>query len=339
MKPMLPALLLLAPAVLPSGCGPLADLRDRLEPDLKPPVLLGLRARGLSLELDFDEPPLCGPDRVRAVPALEFSEVRSEDNRLCLTCPAQAAGQRYLVEMEVADARGNLLELAVELYGFNPAAPRLRINEFTTQGSDTHPDLVELLATGGGSMAGLALYQGTAGSWDNRLVFPDFQVRSGDYILVHFKPQGLSEERDEPGDPELSGGLDASPSAYDFWVPGGTGLSGNNGVLSLYDRPGGELRDGVLYSNRTSASDSQYRGFGSAATLARAEELAREGGWIAAGEAIRPEDSVNPEGSTATRSLCRSSDSLDSDTAADWHIVPTRGSTFGTVNSDERYVP
>jgi hypothetical protein len=331
--------LLLAPAVLPTGCGPLEDLRERLEPDLKPPVLLGLRARALSLELDFDEPPLCGPEQVRAVPDLQFSEVRSEANRLILACPDQAAGQRYLLELEVADARGNLLELAVELYGYNPSAPRLLINEFTTQGSDTHPDLVELLAAGGGNMAGLTLYQGTAGSWDDRLVFPAFEVRAGDYLLVHFKPQGLPEELDEPGDPDLSGGLDASPSAYDFWVPGGTGISGNNGVLSLYDRPGGVLCDGVLYSNRASSSDSLYRGFGSAATLARAEELAREGGWIAAAEAIRPEDAVNPEGSTATRSLCRSSGSQDSDTAADWHIVPTRGSTFGAVNSDERYVP
>jgi hypothetical protein len=156
---------------------------------------------------------------------------------------------------------------------------------------------------------------------------------------VHFKPQGIPEELDEPGDPALSGGLDASPSAYDFWVPGGTGLSGNNGVLSLYDRPCGALRDGVLYSNRTSASDSLYRGFGSEATLARAEELIAEGGWIIEAEAVRPEDAVNPEDSTATRSLCRSSTSADANTAADWHVVPTRGFTFGKANSDEKYVP
>jgi hypothetical protein len=244
-----------------------------------------------------------------------------------------------VLEIEVADARGNLLELAVELYGYNPTPPTLLINEFTTQGSDTHPDLVELFAAGGGDMAGLVLYQGTAASWDDRLVFPAFPIRAGEYLLVHFKPEGLPEELDEPGDPALSGGLDASPAAYDFWVPGGTGISGNNGVLTLYDRPGGGLRDAVLYSNRTSTSDSLYRGFGSAATLARAEELVREGGWIAAEKEVRPEDAVNPENSTATRSLCRSSDSRDSDTAADWHVTPTRGSTFGMVNNDERYVP
>ncbi len=333
------ALLLGSAAALLAGCGPLEDLRERLEPDLKPPVLLGLRARALELELDFDEPPIASPAQVRASPALEVAEARSEANRLHLLCPGQAAGQRYLLEIEVADARGNSSQLAVELYGYNPAAPILLINEFTTQGSDTHPDLVELFAAGGGNMAGLALYQGTAGSWDDRLVFPAFQVRAGEYLLVHCKPEGLAEERDEPGDPSLSGGLDATPTAYDFWLPGGTGLSGNNGVLSLYDRPGGAMLDGVLYSNRSSAADSLYRGFGSAATLARAEELVREGGWLAAQEAVRPEDAVNPDSSTATRSLCRSSDSADSNTAGDWHVVPTRGSTFGMANSDQVYVP
>jgi hypothetical protein len=322
-----------------AGCGPLEDLRERLEPDLKPPILLGLRARGLSLELDFDEPPLCTPEDIRAVPELKAGDVQAQANRLCISFPDQAAGRRYELAIEVADARGNRLELAAELYGYNPAAPRMLINEFTTQGSDTHPDLVELIAAGAGDMAGLALNQGTSGSWDDRLVFPPFTIRAGEFVLVHFKPQGIAVEINEPGDPALSGGLDASPTAYDFWVPGGTGLSGNNGVLSLHDRPGGALLDGVLYSNRTSASDSLYRGFGSAVTLARAEELVGEGGWIAAEEAVRPEDAVNPEDSTATRSLCRSSDSLDSDAAVDWHVAPTRGSTFGRANSDERYVP
>jgi hypothetical protein len=333
------ALLLAPAAVLLIGCGAFEDLREKLEPDLKPPVLLGLRARGLSLELDFDEPPLCAPDQVRSVPVLEVAEARVDANRLYLTCRGQVPGQRYLLELAVGDARGNLLELVVELYGFNPEAPKLLLNEFTTQGSDTHPDLVELFAAGGGDMAGLALYQGTAGSWDDRLVFPAFQVRAGEYLLVHFKPQGIPAERDEPGNPALSAGLDACGAAYDFWVPGGTGLSGNNGVISLYDRPGGALLDGVLYSNRGSSSDSLYRGFGSSATLARAEELFREGGWRAAEEGIRPEDAVNPDSSTATRSLCRSSDSQDSNSAGDWHVVPTRGFTFGTANSDERYVP
>jgi hypothetical protein len=110
-------------------------------------------------------------------------------------------------------------------------------------------------------------------------------------------------------------------------------------VISVYERPGGPIIDGLLYSNRTSDSDDRYRGFGTSDVLARAEELARDGGWRFAGALVAPEDGISPEGSTATRSLCRSSTSADTDGRGDWHIVPTRGSTFGVDNSDEAYAP
>jgi hypothetical protein len=137
----------------------------------------------------------------------------------------------------------------------------------------------------------------------------------------------------------VSKGLDASDHAYDFWIPSGTGLGGNNGVLSVYDRPGGTCLDAVLYSNRTSQSDERYRGFGSREMLDQAEELARDGEWVITDARVMPEDAVNPEGSTGTRSICRSSLSADTDGPEDWHVVPTRKATFGSENSDEVYAP
>jgi hypothetical protein len=154
---------------------------------------------------------------------------------------------------------------------------------------------------------------------------------------VHFKPRGVPGEVDETGSTDVSGGLDASPDAYDFWVTGGTGLSGNNGVLTLYTSPNGTLADGLLYSNRTSESDDTYLGFGSKKVMERALELAAQQGWDAGGPRIRPEDGINPEDSTSTRSMCRNTQGDDTNTKDDWHIVPTRGSTFGEENSDEVY--
>jgi len=156
---------------------------------------------------------------------------------------------------------------------------------------------------------------------------------------VHFRPQGITDEVDELSDPAASGGLDACATAWDFWVHGGDGLPGNNGVVSLYARPGGPVLDGVLYSNRTAAADTLYLGFGSREAMERALELAADGGWVTEGETVRPEDAVNPEGSTATRSLCRDRAGADTDSAPDWHIVPTSGFSFGAENSDEVYQP
>jgi hypothetical protein len=323
--------------LLLAACGPVADLREKLEPDLAPPTLQGVRVREQRLELTFDEIPVCAPDTVLVQPPLALESVTVEATRLCLSLPGQVAGRRYGVELTVSDARGNSLSLVTELYGYNPSRPKLLVNELTPRGSSAHPDLIELKVLESGDMAGVVLYQGTPSSWDARLVFPALAVKRGEFILVHCRPQGVPEEQDETGAMDQSGGLDASATAYDFWMRGGPGLNGNNGVVSLFDRPGGSILDGVLYSNRSSSSDTQYRGFGSAETLERAEELVREGGWAASGKTVRPEEAVNPEGSTATRSLCRSSASEDTDRAADWHVVPTRGSTFGAENSDERY--
>ena len=71
----------------------------------------------------------------------------------------------------------------------------------------------------------------------------------------------------------------------------------------------------------------------------RADELAAAGAWTLRGEAIAPEDAVDPEPSTGTRSMARGSAGADTDHASDWHITPTRGITPGAENTDEVYVP
>ena len=223
--------------------------------------------------------------------------------------------------------------------GSTRAFPACVLNELTPRGSSDHPDMVELKALRGGDMGGLVLYVGTPSSFDARLVFPSFEVSEGSFIVVHCRPTGDAAEIDETGNPGISGGIDASPTARDFWMRGCAGLGGNNGAVSLYERPGGPMLDGLLYSNRTSDSDEQYRGFGGSDVLERAEELVRDGGWRIAGSQVAPEDAIDPDGSTATRSICRSSASADTDRREDWHIVPTRGATFGAENRDEAYVP
>jgi hypothetical protein len=320
-----------------ASCGPGTDPAPV---DLRPPAVLSVRPTGpAEICLEFDEEARVAPAKVRIEPALAVAGISGTGTRVLVNAGPQSPGARYTLEAEAEDARGNSASFIAEFFGFNDRVPRCVVNEFITRGSDTHPDLLEIKALSAGNMGGLAIYEGTCGNFHDRLVFPPFEVSAGAFILVHFRPSGDPCEVDETVDQALSGGLDSSPNAFDFWVRGGDGLGGNNGVLAVYDCPGGGLLDGVLYSNRTSESDELYAGFGTADVLARALELVGAGGWRTAGESPAPEDAVNPEGSTATRSMCRSSDSADTDRAADWHIVPTRGSTFGAENSDEAWAP
>jgi len=322
-----------------AACGQVSDTRPA-EADLRPPQLQAVLSTGPSqLSLVFDEEASLVPEKTRISPLLSVTEITGPGKQIDIKAEIQSPGTLYTLEAEAEDLKGNRAAFVADFYGFNGRVPRLLINEFTPQGSGNHPDLVELKALDAGDLGGVVLYQGTPGSFDNRIVFPPLEVAEGAFILLHWKPSGDPAEVNETGDMTASKGFDASDSAWDLWVAGGKGLSGNNGVLSLYDRPGGKCLDGVLYSNRTSQSDEAYRGFGSAETLARAEELVQAGGWKPAGARVSPEDAVNPDGSTGTRSICRQSRAVDTDSPEDWHIVPTRTASFGAENSDEVYVP
>jgi len=327
-------------------CTPIIDIEETGEvfgltgADLSPPVLT---AAGALDEYSF---------------ALEFSEVLGEVNLEDLVPPlgevsaeidsaslsvhteeAQLPGKEYVLDLLVKDLAGNSQQLLVRCFGHNPRVPAMLINEFTTRGSSSHPDMIEILVLEDGNLAGACLYEGTSENWEQRIIFPDCEVQSGEFMIVHFKPEGIPEEQNETSEVNLSGGLDACPDARDFWVELGSGLSGNNGVISLYGDPFGDIMDAVLYSNRTSSSDEDYRGFGSAKVMLRADYLSDMGAWTGDSLPLRPEDAVNSDESTATRSLCRSANSLDGNSREDWHTVPTGGYSFGYVNSDELHQP
>jgi hypothetical protein len=325
-------------ATLCASCGPVTDPRSA-DIDLSPPQLQSVTTLGpQEISLQFDEDAGLRIGKTRITPDLAVVETTGPAKTVEIRAAPQSPGCPYTLEAEAQDARGNSASFIAQFYGFNGHVPKVLINEFTPRGSGSHPDIVELKVMTPGDMGGVALYLGTPGSFDAKLVFPSFAVTAGSFILVHLKPTGSAAEVDETRDMTVSRGFDASDTAWDFWLPGGTGISGTNGVISLYDRPGGSCLDAVLYSNRTTQSDEKYRGFGSAEMEARAEEIVSAGGWKAAGPRVTPEDAVSPEGSTGTRSLCRLSTSADTDQAQDWHLVPTRKATFGAENSDDVYV-
>ncbi len=325
-------------AGLSFSCGPIPAIGAIEKADIDPPLFISIKAVSPNeIRIYFDETVNINADAVKIIPETKVVSIEDNMKEIKLITGFQIPGINYSIQVAAADARGNSNSFIAGFYGFNPDIPEILINEFTTQGTGRHPDIIELKTLSGGNMGGVVLYEGTPSNFRSRIVFPAFIVKKDDFILVHFKPQGISGEADETENKRDSEGYDSSDNAYDFWVKGGKGLSGNNGVLSLFASPGGSILDGILYSNRTSMSDEKYRGFGKRDTLIRAEELAASGGWQSAEEMIRPEDGINPDDSTGTRSICRKSSSGDTDSRNDWHIVPTKKATFGNENSNEIY--
>jgi hypothetical protein len=347
-------------AIVFISCAPLPPIPFITDADVAPPVVTDLSLNDpRTLEVTVNEAVelVSGPLHSEGIEVSDV-DVGSRSVRFHFT-EAPSAEHEHHVEAQIADEAGNHLRFVARFYGLNALLPAMVINELTTQGSGGHPDLVELRALTDGNLAGACLYEGTPENWEQRLIFPPLDVRAGDYVVVHFKPEGIPEEIDEVTAPDASGGKDACSTAWDFWVPDGSGLSGNNGVISLCRNPLGGYIDAVLYSNRTSDSDERYRGFGSRDVMERADALAAAGAWLPSGSDVAPgaspgptpepvqpgrpplapEDAVDPEPSTATRSMARSSSAEDTNRASDWHITPTRGLTAGETNTDEVHVP
>ena len=310
------------------------------ELDFSPPVLLEMDASGgPEIDFSFDEPVEVPRNLIILDNGIEANLEVREENHLIL-CPSETLepGIPRTAELTVEDLKGNSNTFLIRFWGWNPEIPGTLINEFNPQGSGNNPDTIELYFTKGGNTAGMTLYYGTRNHFSYQFILPGVAVKQGDFLLVHCRPEGLSEEKDEIYQKNLSGGKLASDTAWDLWLPEDAGLSGSNGVLSIYDSPMGNPLDCVIYSDRESEPSDDKLGWTSATFDAVCDAYQR-GLWDFSSEEISPSEAVRSEKTTGTRSLCRSSDSEDTDRNEDWHTVPTGEKSFGGVNTDEVYTP
>jgi hypothetical protein len=209
---ILPALLL--------HCGPFPDLRALASGDITPPVLLGAESStATTATLTFSEPVTPVDGSMALTPTIHPSTVTCTGNTIILIFDVELdPGTPYCIESTVADKTGNRTRFIIEFYGFNPRLPDVVINEFITQGSGSHPDLVELYILEDGNLSGMCVLEGSSSYWSDRCILPPVEAKAGDYLLIHFKPDGDPSEVDETTRRDSSSGKDASDDAWDFWI-------------------------------------------------------------------------------------------------------------------------
>ncbi len=310
------------------------------ELDFSPPVLLDMDAsRGPDIDFSFDEPVEVPENLILLDNGMEANlEVRDQNHLILTPAAPLEPGLPRTAELTVEDLKGNSNTFLIRFWGWNPEIPATLINELNPQGSGNNPDTIELFFTRKGNTAGMTLYYGTRNHFSYRFILPCIEVDQGDYLLIHCRPEGLSEEINEIQQKDLSGGKLASDAAWDQWLPEDSGLSGSNGVISLYDSPMGNPLDCVIYSDRDPDPSDEKLGWTSATFDAVCDAYQR-GMWKFSSEDISPSEAVSSDTTTGTRSLCRSSASEDTDRKDDWHTVPTGEKSFGGVNTDEVYTP
>lgn len=205
--------------------------------------------------------------------------------------PKLVPGKPYGWTAQVEDPSHNVTAVAGRFYGPNDHPAALRLGEVRMAGSGAHPDFVELEVTGAGSLGGWTLEVVTAPGKAKRRVLADRAVTAGDRVLIYLKKPTA------PGD--------ASPTAVvELWAEAG-GLSATKALVNLRPRPEAAPVDALAWALE-----------------------AGTGRALSADPAVVE---VDPQGSTATRTWCRTDDP-----DRPWMLVANGSATPGAVN---RLVP
>jgi hypothetical protein len=332
MRKLMTAILCMMLVISHLSCAEINGIDTRISVDSCPPhIETVFPASRTEIQLIASEPVTAKLEdfSIPSIPGVD--SLQTKKNVITIsTGEALEAGRSYTLSGFICDAAGNQSHVTLDFYGWNPDPPEMVINEFTPRGSSAHPDTVELLVISDGNTAGITLYDGTPRAYRQRSILPYLEVKASDFLVVHCRLE--NSEQTPLG------------SEYQFRMDGDMGLSGNNGVLTLCSSPQGDIIDGVIYSNRFSDSDTRYGGFASSMTWDNARLLWDSGQWSdpdgnQSSEHPSPEQAVRSDHMSATRSANRRNPAEDTDSATDWFIVPTSGSTFGYENTNETYEP
>ncbi len=230
--------------------------------------------------------------------------------------PVGDAKELYIV---VSDRAGNTTSMILSVSGKNDRIPVLKITEFSSKGTDTQPDRIEIQAYSAGSTEGVYIADGSKGNESHGFILPHLELRRGDYLVIWW---------DTVPD-KTTYTNKSSRTVYNIAAGASKGLATNNGAIVMYDTKSGdgEVLDCVIY---TDGQSTTYSGFGSSAAEKTYNTLTASFDWI--GEAF------NSKLATSTRTVNRYNGSDDTNRAEDFYICTTRGISFGESNTEAVYI-
>ncbi len=266
-------------------------------------------------------------------------------------------GVSYELSGTMQDKDGNTLTFSLPFTGFNDHPARMVLNEVRSEHTATKPEFVELYVLKGGNTAGLEIVSGADGD-DEKYSFPIMEVKTGEYITVHYRTvEGQKWANETGSDLTLADTPDSvptttatgtkaakalvavQPSARDLWLENTSARIAKTDVILLENTAGDStVLDAVLYSV------SGKTAWSSKSLAAAAEKSFASGVWK--GSAL-PSDAVVSDNVTSSRTLCRTNlasliaaeDAGSSvvSSASDWAVVASGCSSPGYVNSTSLY--
>ena len=235
----------------------------------------------------------------------------------------------YEVFGVAADEKYNTLTFSSILTGYNENIPIIAFSELRTYYQKPKLEFLELIARTSGNLAGMVLeiyYKDRPVEF----VFPDVEVKSGDFIIVHGRK---IEETciNESTNLDEATYKDAVSGVLDFWLDSDSKVIGNSGVILLRNRKNGEPVEALLY---TEPSKDDW---GTSYLREAAEEAVQAEVWIGSSSVEDAAINVKPSG---TRSLSRDFSISEATSLGEevfskdmWIFVNNGNATMGKENS------
>ncbi|MCL2244371.1 MAG: hypothetical protein FWC03_07870 [Treponema sp.] len=302
-------------------------------------ALLFINCKAVSedeIEFEFSQPvtvKFIGFDPVLSVASIESGstvKVKLEESL--------ASGLEFTADLLAEDADKNTINVLVPFRSRNNRMPLLVINELCTENAASNtgkkPEFIEFKMKSDGNLGAMRVFilGNTNASQKTIYEFKPVEVKRDDYVTLHLRTVG-DECIDEYGENlNESGGKDASPTGRDFWVPGNTKLIHKDASAVYVLDQDDNVLDAVMISSTPDVWwKKEY--FAEAAGF-----LHQQDKWKSIdGSICSPAGAAMSDKATNTRTICRDETREDSNTAADWYITVTSGTTPGKPNNRNKF--
>ena len=171
-------------------------VNSALTGDRTVPALIASQTQDLNtIRLTFSESITVSEVRIAGAEA-SWQRPDSRSVQITSSVPFSTSEARSLF-IRVSDMAFNSSAFLLSVYGKNNEIPRLLINEFSSRGTRTQPDRIELEIRSDGNLSGLCAMDGTKGNENSSFILPDLDVKRGDYVngvFVLYQSAGLDDD-------------------------------------------------------------------------------------------------------------------------------------------------
>ena len=246
-------------------------------------------------------------------------------------------GKLITVDLLAEDENKNTINVLASFRGKNNRMPQLLINELCTEYANAaagrKSEFIEFKMQSDGNLGAMRVFiiGNTNAARETIFEFSPVEVKRGDYVVLHLRTYDLDNIDEYGTNLAESGGVNASPTARDFWIPGQTKLFHKTAMVYVLDQDDKVLTAVMLCENPNVPWPKDY-------FTETAQFLFEQGAWKSAnGVTCLPSDAIPSTGTTNTRTICRDETVPNTNSAADWYITATSCATPGGPNNPRRF--